>query len=136
MRLAESKPQTSAKQLERLAKRVASASDHVVSDWHVEQTLSLASTMRSEAGDHRGAARILGQLASHHEAKLRYHQRALVSALSAQALDLVSNRDRAGATRALRQAAPRAKGLRPPEKLFLLARRRLKRGIGPSLKES
>lgn len=118
-----STPASRARQLERLARVVASEARSHVGDWHFEQTLGLACTARSEANDHRQAASILMRLAAHHEANLRYQQRALVSALAAQALELAAANDRAGAARVLRRAAPWAKTLRPADKLFERARR-------------
>jgi hypothetical protein len=127
MTLATSRPAAAARQLERLARAVESGSRSTVGDWHFEQTLSLASIVRSEAHEHRQSADTLARLVEHHEAILRYQQRALVSALASQALELAAIDDRAGAAQALRRAAPWAKNLRPAERLFELARKAAKR---------
>lgn len=127
MAVAKSRPATAARRLEQLARSVASESRWTVGDWHFEQTLGLTSIVRSEANDHRQSAETLARLVEHHEAMMRYQQRALVSALASQALELLAIDDRAGAARALRQAAPWAKSLRPTDKLFERARKAGKR---------
>ena len=131
LRLAKSAPSAAAKQLEDLARIVESKARSSVGDWHVEQTLALASVVRSDANDHRQAAKILARLAEHHEAGLRYQQRALVSALASQALEHAAAGDRARAVRALRKAAPWAATLKPADRLFERARKTVsQRGIG------
>jgi hypothetical protein len=126
MRLATSKPREAAELLEHLAQSVASTASSTVGDWHFEQTLALAGSVRSGANDHVGSSETLARLARHHDSVLRYQQRAVVSVLASRALELVAINDRSGAALALQQAAPLAKDLRPVDKLFERARKIVK----------
>jgi hypothetical protein len=126
MALSKSKPAAAARLLERLAKSIESATRSAAGVWHFEQTLGLASIVQSEANDRRGASATLGRLADHHEAMLRYQQRALVSTLSAQALEFLAANEPTRAAQSIRRATPWAHTLRPGDKVFRRAQRGLR----------
>lgn len=137
MALSKSKPAAAARLLERLAQSIESRTRSAVGVWHFEQTLGLASIMQSEANDGRGACATLARLADHHEAVLRYQQRALVSTLSAQALELLAINQRTRAAASIRRASRWAHELRPGDELFRRAQRALSersRGAGARAK--
>jgi hypothetical protein len=123
MALSKSKPAAAARLLQRLATSIESRTRSAAGAWHFEQTLGLASIMQSAANDRHGACATLGRLADHHEAVLRYQQRALVSTLSAQALELLAINQRTRAAESIRRATPWAHTLRPGDELFRRARR-------------
>ena len=132
MALAKSKPAAAMRLLERIANSIEARTRSTVGAWHFEQTLGLASIVQSEAHDPRGASATLGRLADHHEAMLRYQQRALVSTLSAQALEFLAANQRTRAAHSIRRASPWAQTLRPGDKVF----RRAQHGLRERAREA
>jgi hypothetical protein len=83
-----------ARRLERLAAHCRRQAKGAVSDWHFEQSLSLAATTLDEAGHHKDAARLYKRLAKHYERSLSYQRQALASIQTAMALALEKARRR------------------------------------------
>lgn len=118
LRMVERHPARALSSLQRLVKRVQSEATKTVGDWHVEQTLGFVSMAQSELNDHRQSAKTLLQVAERHRRQVLYSRRGFVSASATAALELASAGERIGALRVLRNAAPVAAGMRPPDKLF------------------
>jgi hypothetical protein len=116
--LTERNPKRAARGFHRLARAVDNGLKGGVHDWHLMQSLSLASLGEAASGDHRAAAHTLSRVVEHQRMLLAGEQRAYVSACAAAAIEFAAAGDRRAARRAIRASEPWARMLRPQEKLL------------------
>jgi hypothetical protein len=126
------KPRVASRGFHHLARSIERGLKRGLHDWHLMQTLHLASIAEAAAGEHRSAADTLRRVAEHQKGLLAYEHRAYVSACAAAALELAKAGDLNGARRIVRSAEPWAKLLRPRDKLMNSARKVLRTWAKPS----
>jgi hypothetical protein len=115
------KPKVAARCFHRLARTVDTGLKKGLHDWHVMQSLQLASLAEAAAGDHHAAARTRSRIVDHQRMLLVGEQRAYVSACAAAAIEFAKAGDLRAAKRTILAAEPWARMLRPPEKLLRTA---------------
>ena len=118
LELSERKPKQAARSFHLLAQAVDRGLKNGLHDWHLTQSLHLASIAETDAGDHRAAARTLNRIVEHQRMLLVGEQRAYVAACAAAAIEFIKAGDQVAARRTVLAAEPWARMLRPPEKLL------------------
>lgn len=99
-----------------------------IHDWHVMQSLHLASVAEAAAGNHIGSAETLKRVVDQQHVLLVGEQRAYVSACAVAAIQFVKAEDLRAARRMIRAAEPLARMLRAREKLLQMAKQQLRTG--------
>lgn len=120
--LSERDPTQASRGFHRLARAVETDLKRGLHDWHLMQSLSLASLAEAANDDHRAAARTLRRVVDHQRVLLVGEQRAYVSACAAAAIEFAKAGDLRAARRTIQAAEPWARRLRPPEQLLRQAR--------------
>jgi hypothetical protein len=124
--LSEHDPQRAAVGFHQLAQAVDGGLRTGIHDWHVMQSLHLASVAEAAAGNHVGSAETLERVVDQQHVLLVSEQRAYVSACAAAAIQFVKAGDLRAARRMIRAAEPSADMLRPREKLLQIAKQQLR----------
>ncbi len=117
------KPKVAARGFQQLARTVERSLKRGLHDWHLTQSLHLASIAETTAGDHHAAARTLDRIVEHQRMLLVGEQRAYMSACAAAAIEFAKAGDQRAAKRRILAAEPWARLLRPPEKLLRTAQK-------------
>src|SRR5687768_7655587 len=125
VKLAEKSPDQAIQRLDDLVGRIESQRRVDTGEWHIAQTLGVIGAILSADHRNRAAGTAFHRLAKHHELELTYHERAFVSALASQAIELISIGQIAKATSAVRLAETRAASLNGRDKLLDIARKAL-----------
>ena len=124
-KVAEKSPDEAVQRLNHLVGTLESRHQVETGEWHLAQALGMIGAILSGAGRTAAAGAAFRRLAKHHELELAYHERAFVSALASEAIELISTGKTAKAVKALRLAEKRAAGPGRGNKLLDIARKAL-----------
>jgi hypothetical protein len=126
LELSDTRPKLASQGFHRLARSVEGDLKKGLHEWHLVQSLHLASMAETTAGDHRSAADTLIRVVDRQRDLLAGELRAYVSACAAAAIELAKAGDLNAARRMVRTATPWADVLGPREKLLQVAKDRLR----------
>jgi hypothetical protein len=124
-KVAERSPDEAVQGLNQLVDRIESKRRVDTSEWHVAQTLGVIGAILSGQGRKRAAGVAFRRLAKHHQLEFIYHERAFVSALASEAIELIWIGQITKAARAVRLAERKSTLLSGHDKLLEIARRAL-----------